>query len=402
MEEIHLDTFGPAAAPTAFYSNKTLSAPLSPPLAPPRPPGKNNGSGPSNGNGSNNNQHRNNNRRNGGSGGKNSDNGGNRGGNTSSNTTMVSHGATTNDGRGPPPWLTYVNPSQGHIAMYPGPSPTGQQRPQAFMAMTGPYTLPGFVPGQQQLYQQAPPAPPPGWAPWNGAGWDQQSLANSFRTMALQPPHNSVNDWVTDSGASHHTTHSVGNISSPHPLNSASHSSIVVGNGSTLPVTSIGDSVIPRPFYLNNILLAPDIVQNLLFVRRFTTDNWCSMEFDPFDLSVKDLTTRNVIARSNSSSPLYTIHLPSFTASSCTSPCDMSTIAAPRILAAVATSTWHRRLGHPGPDALSSMSRSSFISCTSTTHDFCHACQLGKHTRLPFSSSSSRAEKAFDLLHLDL
>jgi hypothetical protein len=29
----------------------------------------------------------------------------------------------------------------------------------------------------------------------------------------------------------------------------------------------------------------------------------------------------------------------------------MSTTAAPRILAAVATSTWHRRLGHPGPDA---------------------------------------------------
>jgi hypothetical protein len=79
----------------------------------------------------------------------------------------------------------------------------------------------------------------------------------------------------------------------------------------------------------------------------------------------------------------------------------MSTIAAPHILAAVATSTWHRRLGHPGPDALSSLSRSSFIFCTSTTHDFYHACQLGIHTRLPFSSSSSRAEKTFDL-HLDL
>jgi hypothetical protein len=80
----------------------------------------------------------------------------------------------------------------------------------------------------------------------------------------------------------------------------------------------------------------------------------------------------------------------------------MSTIAAARILAAVATSTWHRRLGRLGPDALSSLSRSSFISCTSTTHDFCDACQLGKHTRLPFSSSSSHAEKVFDLLHLDL
>jgi hypothetical protein len=80
MEEIHLGTSGPTAAPTAFYSNKTLSAPLSPPLAPPRPPGKNNGSDPGNCNGSNNNQHRNNNRRNDGSGGKNSDNGGNHGG----------------------------------------------------------------------------------------------------------------------------------------------------------------------------------------------------------------------------------------------------------------------------------------------------------------------------------
>jgi hypothetical protein len=157
--------------------------------------------------------------------------------------------------------------------MYPGPTPTGQQRPQAFMAKTGSYTPPGLVPGQQLLYQQAPPAPPPGWAPWNGAGWDQQSLVNSFSTMALQSPHNSVNDWVADSGASHHTTHSVGNISNPRPLNYASPSSIVVGNCSTLPVTSLGDSVIPRPFYLNNILLAPDIVQSLLSVRRFITDN---------------------------------------------------------------------------------------------------------------------------------
>jgi hypothetical protein len=147
---------------------------------------------------------------------------------------------------------------------------------------------------------------------------------------------------------SHHTTHSVGNISNSRPLNSASPSSIVVGNGSTLLVTSVGDSVILGPFYLNNILLGPDIVQNLLFVRRFTTDNLCSMEFGPFGLSVKDLTTRNVIAQSNSTGPLYTLRLLSSTASSRTSLCVMSTIVASRILAAVATSTWHRCLDHPG------------------------------------------------------
>jgi hypothetical protein len=177
MEEILLDTSGPA-----FYSNKAPPAPLPLPLALPRPPGKNNDSGPDSDNGNNNNRNRNNNCCNGGSSGKNN------------NTIVASHSATTKDGRGLPPWPTYVNPSPGHIAMYPGPAPTGHQRPQAFMATMGRYTPPSFVPGQQQLYQQAPPAPPPGWAPWNGAGWDQQSLANSFSTMALQPPHNLVND----------------------------------------------------------------------------------------------------------------------------------------------------------------------------------------------------------------
>jgi hypothetical protein len=217
--------------------------------------------------------------------------------------------------------------------------------------------------------------------------------------MLLQLPHNSVKDWVIDSGVLHHTTPSVGNISNPCPLNSASPSSIVVGNGSTLPVTSVGDSVIPGPFYLSNTLLAPDIVQSLLSVHRFTMDNQCFMEFDPFDLSVKDLTTRNVIVRSNSTGPLYTLRL---LTSSRSSHCAMSAVAAPRMLAVVAMSTWHRCLGHPGPDTLSSLSRSSFISCTSTTHDFYHACELGKHTRLSFSSSSSRAGKAFALIYLDL
>jgi hypothetical protein len=170
---------------------------------------------------------------------------------------------------------------------------------------------------------------------------------------------------VADSGASHHTTTLAGNISKPRPLNSSTPSSIIVGSGSSLPIASVGDSVIPGPFYLNNILLAPDIVQSLLSIRRFTTDNWCSMEFDPFGLSVKDLTTRNMIIRSNSIGPLYTMCLPgSITPSS-------GTVTA---LTTVAPTTWRRRLGHPGPDTLSSLSRSSFINCTSNKHNLCHAC----------------------------
>jgi hypothetical protein len=63
--------------------------------------------------------------------------------------------------------------------------------------------------------------------------------------------------------------------------------------------------VLLGPFYLNNVLVAPDLVQSLLSVRRFTTDNSYSMQFDPFGLSVKDLATRRVLGRYNSTGPLY-------------------------------------------------------------------------------------------------
>jgi hypothetical protein len=71
----------------------------------------------------------------------------------------------------------------------------------------------------------------------------------------------------------HHTTPSVGNISTLRPLASSNPSSIVVGNDFSLPITSVGDSVLLGSFYLNNILLAPDMVQSLLSICHFTTDN---------------------------------------------------------------------------------------------------------------------------------
>jgi hypothetical protein len=205
---------------------------------------------------------------------------------------------------------------------------------------------------------------------------------------------------VADSGVTHHTTPSAGNISTLRPLASFNPSSTIVGNGSSLSITSVGDSVLLGPFYLNNILLAPDMVQSLLSVRRFTTDNWCSMKFDPFGLFVKDLTTKNVIVRSNSTDPLYTMRLLGSLAPSSSAVATLTVV--PHALTAVAPTMWHRRLGHPDPDTLSSLSRSFFIQCTGKKHDFCHACQLGKHTRLPFCSSSHRAEHPFDLIHLDL
>jgi hypothetical protein len=199
---------------------------------------------------------------------------------------------------------------------------------------------------------------------------------------------------VADSGVSYHTTPDAGIRSSTSPPHPSLPSSIVVGNGSALPVTSVGAAVLPGPFRLTNVLVAPNIIQNLLYVRQFTTNNSCSMEFDPFGLSVKDLATRTLLARCESPGPLYKLRLPA-------SPTSTS---APPVLAAAASSvTWHRRLAHPGRDVMSKLSSSTSVSgCRGSLEHLCHACQLGRHVRLLFPTSSARAAGTFDLIHCDV
>jgi hypothetical protein len=201
---------------------------------------------------------------------------------------------------------------------------------------------------------------------------------------------------VLDSGATNHTTPHSGHISSPRPPSLAHPSSIVVGNGSILPVISVGNSVLTEPFYINDVLVTPDLVQSLLSIHHFTTDNSCSIEFDPFGLSVKDLATRRVLARSDSTNLLYTLPLP-------TLPTTTPRVIPYALATTASSATWHHRLGHPSPDVLSKLSSTSAITYPHDRDDsLCHACQLGRHVRLPFPSSSTQVLQPFDLIHCDL
>jgi hypothetical protein len=66
---------------------------------------------------------------------------------------------------------------------------------------------------------------------------------------------------------------------------------------------------------------------------------------------VKDLQTRSVIARCNSTGDLYPFFSPA--------PATATTFTA----AAPSTTLWHRRLGHVGHEALSKLISSNVISC---------------------------------------
>lgn len=150
------------------------------------------------------------------------------------------------------------------------------------------------------------------------------------------PPHV---DWIMDMGASSHVTGDPGiliksSLLAPNSLH------IVVRNGAHLPVIAVGNAHLPpRPFYLNHILLSPNIVQNLISMRQFTRDNLCSIEFDPLGFSLKDLRTKVVILRCNNSGDLY-----------CFSGSHIDTT--PMVFTVSSSDIWHKRLGHPSASSL--------------------------------------------------
>jgi hypothetical protein len=101
---------------------------------------------------------------------------------------------------------------------------------------------------------------------------------------------------------------------------------------------------------------------------------------------VKDLLSRNVIVRCNSSRPLYPLCLP----------------ATHSFVASSTPSLWHRRLGHPGHETLSKLTSAIRMCNKDASSTLCHVCQLSRHVRLPFRTSTSRAVNNFDLIHCDL
>lgn len=171
----------------------------------------------------------------------------------------------------------------------------------------------------------------------------------------------------------------------------------MVGNGSSIPTSAIGScsfSSQSRNLHLNNVLVCPSIIKNLILVHQFTLDNWISVEFDPFGFCVKDYRSWIPLLRCNSDGPLYSISPPLL----------VSPFSSPQaMVSSTPTSTlWLRRLGHLGNTTLNSLISFSLISSSKIDMPLCHACQLGKHTRLPFDSVISLVSEPFKIIHSDV
>jgi hypothetical protein len=116
LEELHMDSTGPPAAPTVLYTN--IASLMT------KPPSSTSSHPPHGGTGGNRSKYHNKNHNSGNDGGhndKNNTGGGGCGGSSSQTTTPTGF-----DGRTTAPWPTYGHPWQGHMTMYPSPVPAGQ------------------------------------------------------------------------------------------------------------------------------------------------------------------------------------------------------------------------------------------------------------------------------------
>ncbi|KAJ9567646.1 hypothetical protein OSB04_003612 [Centaurea solstitialis] len=236
------------------------------------------------------------------------------------------------------------------------------------------------------------PPPPPSSFGGHASQYSQPQytdLSSVFQAMSVQAPRD--NNFYMDSGATRHMTFNQGTMHSLTPCNS---NFIQVGNGAMVPARYIGQCTLPyslHPLHLKNVLVSDKLIKNLISVRRFTIDNSVSVEFDPFGFTVKDLKTGSFIQRCDSDHhDLYPV-LP---------PAPRSALASANVV--VSFDVWHRRLGHPGAAIFQFLVSRKFIACSSQTSILCHACQLGKHCRLPFSLSTTKTSRVFELIHSDL
>ena len=201
--------------------------------------------------------------------------------------------------------------------------------------------------------------------------------------------------WLMDSGATHHLTSDLHNMSLQQPY--LGDDSVMIGDGSGLPITHTGSISLPstaRNLFLNNVLCVPNIKKNLISVYRLCNANKIFVEFFPAHFQVKDLSSGVPLIQGKTKDELYEwpinpSTLQSFFASS-----------TPKI----SLSDWHFRLGHPSASILKNVvSHFSLPYKQSVTQNtLCSDCAINKSHKLPFHQTSITSSRPLQYIFTDL
>ena len=232
-----------------------------------------------------------------------------------------------------------------------------------------------------QAGQQLQPNSP--FTPW-------QPRAN----LAVNAPYN-AESWLLDSGATHHLTSDLNNLS----LHQQYHGGddVTIADSSSLQITHTGSHTLPsnsRNLLLNKILCVPNVHRNLISVYRLCNTNNVSVEFFPTAFQVKDLSTGVPLLQGSTKQGLYEWPISKLQAVA------MLTSSQPK----ATISKWHLRLGHPHTSVLNTtLQKFSLPLLHSNQKDFsCSDCLSNKSHKQPFSNSTIVSTKPLEYIFSDL
>lgn len=221
-------------------------------------------------------------------------------------------------------------------------------------------------------------------------------------TLKSAPNQTAVNyvnykdEWIIDSGCSHHVTGNDSLFSELHQHNG--ERVIVTADNSTYPVVKEGIvkiDVNEASVQLNDVYHVPGLKKNLVSVSQIT-DSGKYVLFGPNDVKVLDNVKNigaDVVLTGEKKGSLFVMSAGEAYVKK-TSQTDNAAI-------------WHARLGHVGYQMLQQISSQRLLDGLPNLKNvqenvICQGCQYGKSHRLPFKNSSNRRSALFELVHTDL
>ncbi|VVA31716.1 PREDICTED: Retrovirus-related Pol poly from [Prunus dulcis] len=165
--------------------------------------------------------------------------------------------------------------------------------------------------------------------------------------------------WIADSGASHHMTNTLSNMTNIAPYTSGD--TIKIGNGEGLSISHIGTASLSG-LHLNTIYHVPQLATNLLSVYQLCKDNNCWVIFDASNVYVQDKATKTLLFQGKSHKGLYPI--PQSISPSIAIPKQPSSVISKQAFLGqqVHSTLWHQRFGHVSNDILHHMLKQSQLS----------------------------------------
>lgn len=224
----------------------------------------------------------------------------------------------------------------------------------------------------------------------------EQKSAQDFVNYANN---NKREEWIADSGCSHHVTGDDSLFSEMRENHG--DQVIITADNSTYPVAKEGVVTIEvaddksKSIKLQDVYHVPGLKKNLVFVPQIT-DSGKYVLFGPTDVkvleNVKEISA-DIIFTGERKGSLFVMSTGEAYVKK-TSQTDCAAI-------------WHARLGHVGYQMLQQISSRKLVDGMPTLKNvredvICQGCQHGKSHRLPFKRSSNRRTVLFELVHTDL